>query len=750
MYIESIFIKRFGGLQNFSVNLSNQLNIIEGNNESGKTTVSAFIKFLFYGFKDKRERSLHMTWNSDNISGELVLSTANGRFRIERECTAGGVDNARIIDLQTNTVIHKGKSPSDVFLKMPADVFERTVYVKQADNGHVDSKGISEAIENLLYSADETVNVNRALKKLDDARTILLHKNRKGGKIFELETELELLKVRLNQAIEGNKGVIIKESSLNDIFQKMSDNQTRQKYLGEKIKQIENSTLVRQHNNINELKNSIASLDREITELKSEYMGETNFLPDLQYIEKIRNCEHELSVVENDIKSADKRIAELEKEFQEDSETIKKIDKYGGQAELFDLIDSHLMRRRTLLLFGIIFGVLCALTAFLGIITMLLNNLIGTFIFIISAALLFGAVICFVGGSRQAAIYNDIFDDFDVEDEDDLKSLIESENIDAENKKNQQDGLYSIQKKRVMLAEQQSKINNVISGYLKIWNKPNAASAINNAEKYLYLLKEKQHELDKCRVTYNSILEQLKNSEYDENQLNDYVKKTAASAVQGDTENTDIRTLRREYDFLYKSTEALKSRAHELEKQLIALKSEVESPAIISDRINEITKKTDELRFCHDAYLLAYQKLEEASYKLKENISPRLSEDSSRMISRFTDAKYNLLGIGHELEIEYRTADNVTRGSEFMSAGTLDIAYISLRFALTNLLYGDEKPPVIFDESFARLDDKRLENALRLLRDISDENMQVIILTSQKRDAVIMNQISSEYNLIKI
>ena len=49
MIIESIHIDKFAGLSDFDLRLGAGLNIIEGKNESGKSTVAAFIKFLFLG-----------------------------------------------------------------------------------------------------------------------------------------------------------------------------------------------------------------------------------------------------------------------------------------------------------------------------------------------------------------------------------------------------------------------------------------------------------------------------------------------------------------------------------------------------------------------------------------------------------------------------------------------------------------------------------------------------------------------------
>jgi uncharacterized protein YhaN len=205
-----------------------------------------------------------------------------------------------------------------------------------------------------------------------------------------------------------------------------------------------------------------------------------------------------------------------------------------------------------------------------------------------------------------------------------------------------------------------------------------------------------------------------------------------------EAENTDIRSLQREMEFIRKSSDALKNRCHDFEKQLIELNLSAEQPAATAEKINEITARIAEMRRNHSAYMLAYDKLREASDDLRRNISPKLSEISGRIIGMLTDGKYKTLDVGRNFEFAY-SADGQTRQSVHMSAGTLDAAYISLRFALLDVLYGGIKPPVIFDESFSRLDEHRLKNMLRFVAGAANTGLQLIIFTNQRRDAEIMD-----------
>ena len=58
MTFESLYIKSFGKLNGKRISFSDGVNIIEGGNESGKSTICAFIQFIFYGLPSKTAEKL--------------------------------------------------------------------------------------------------------------------------------------------------------------------------------------------------------------------------------------------------------------------------------------------------------------------------------------------------------------------------------------------------------------------------------------------------------------------------------------------------------------------------------------------------------------------------------------------------------------------------------------------------------------------------------------------------------------------
>ena len=77
MKINKIKINSYGKLKNKEINLENNINIIYGKNESGKSTLLKFILNIFYGAsKNKKGRDIsdfekYKPWDAEEYSGKL-------------------------------------------------------------------------------------------------------------------------------------------------------------------------------------------------------------------------------------------------------------------------------------------------------------------------------------------------------------------------------------------------------------------------------------------------------------------------------------------------------------------------------------------------------------------------------------------------------------------------------------------------------------------------------------------------------
>ena len=86
MIFESLYISSFGKLSDQKFDFSEGVKIVEGANESGKSTICGFIRFMFYGLPSKPDEKLRtISWQDSRAAGSLTFSEDGKRYRIERE-----------------------------------------------------------------------------------------------------------------------------------------------------------------------------------------------------------------------------------------------------------------------------------------------------------------------------------------------------------------------------------------------------------------------------------------------------------------------------------------------------------------------------------------------------------------------------------------------------------------------------------------------------------------------------------------
>ena len=212
MKLINAYIESFGCFEDRSFDFSEGFDLIVGDNESGKSTLLTFIKFMLYGMPRKtqentaeRERSISV--KSGLASGRLKIRLDNGEcYTLERRGMLRGEkrgtysEECRIIDERSGVQVHKGAVPGELFLGVPVSVFESTALVRQMRTADIDSDTVGDSLSNMLLSADEALDLQKALDRLDAMRKTLLHKSGRGGALAAMSDELDELSRRLEKA----------------------------------------------------------------------------------------------------------------------------------------------------------------------------------------------------------------------------------------------------------------------------------------------------------------------------------------------------------------------------------------------------------------------------------------------------------------------------------------------------------------------------------------------------------------------
>ena len=776
MYIESIAIESFGSYKNFACSFDRGINIIEGPNEAGKTTLGAFIKFIFYGLSRKTPQSSvsevrrFRSWDNDLAAGSLVFNCGEKRYRIERSSKpsvrANGGETVKIIDLATNSECFKGEHPGKLFFGVEEDAFLQSAYVGQADGGKVNGKTVSAAIENMLFSGDEAVSTTDAQKKLDEARKVLKHKIGSGGRIADLEDEIESLTRRRESARSDNKILFGKESEKRELSEKYEKENAELEILEKRLERASEREKLARFEYYDELTAEADGKTREYDELLNKAThGE--FLPDSEYIRRIEALRTKISYLGAQIRQTaeDKNALGGAKMTEDDRIIIEKVASDGGIEKIKEKTDSLLKKRKGLvfgfaaMLFLSVFFITVGVCAFVGAGKALADalglsaTLLGICAVVVGAALICPAMLMVALSSSCGKKKTEIFEKYGVFSLDEIEEMLASSTHRRYLQSVYEERLGSVEERLAKLTAENLKYEDEMKALLGEWGRQYASAdtpseIMDEVRELIKKIEEASSAKEKAisaRDAFAKTLEDVSRQEI--------VKYLEESASYGDLEEETQALARADFERRRRENDLIGENIRQIELEIARLSATLEDPNTLSDEISRLSAQKEKYELCHEAYLLAIDSVSSASDKLRDEVAPRLAMHASSMMRRETMGKYGQLGVDENFSLAYGVdtggvGNIVTRDIDYLSEGTKDLAYISLRMALVALLFTKAKPPVIFDESFARLDDTRLENMLATLDDVARSGAQIFIFTSQKRDAKIMEKIGKSKHIL--
>jgi uncharacterized protein YhaN len=142
--------------------------------------------------------------------------------------------------------------------------------------------------------------------------------------------------------------------------------------------------------------------------------------------------------------------------------------------------------------------------------------------------------------------------------------------------------------------------------------------------------------------------------------------------------------------------------------------------------------------------------IEKASQNIQEEFLPKFVRKINYYFSLITESKYNEIRLDEKLNLSIvDPTSNREVYIESLSAGTVDQIYLSLRFALVDIISRDDDSPVILDDCFTQYDDKRLTSAADIMVNMGKER-QILLFSCQTREKDIFDAKGIPYNYIEI
>lgn len=153
-------------------------------------------------------------------------------------------------------------------------------------------------------------------------------------------------------------------------------------------------------------------------------------------------------------------------------------------------------------------------------------------------------------------------------------------------------------------------------------------------------------------------------------------------------------------------------------------------------KLDSLSARREERQREYDALTMAMDALSAANDTLRQRFSPQLNRRASELFARLTGGEYAALELSRSFDASVVPAGQVLpRSALALSRGTVEQLYLAVRLAVCQLtLDGEDPPPLVLDDALADFDDRRMELALELLRELGQER-QILLFTCHSREA---------------
>lgn len=199
MRIESLHIDKFGKLRAFDLAFPEGLTIVRGDNESGKTTILAFLRAMLYGLNGKsasiaqNDRRKYMPWGETSMGGSLRLTDGRSAWEIARVFgQTKKQDTLRVTDLASGEAVElpAGDEPGRVLLGVDEAVFADTLYVSaRGSRPSGDGAALTDKIRNLVGTGSEDVDLKSVLDRLRAAKNAIAPRAKDKGQLAAVQRE---------------------------------------------------------------------------------------------------------------------------------------------------------------------------------------------------------------------------------------------------------------------------------------------------------------------------------------------------------------------------------------------------------------------------------------------------------------------------------------------------------------------------------------------------------------------------------
>ncbi|SUB74723.1 ATP-binding protein [Peptoniphilus indolicus] len=749
MKIEELNLQAFGKFKNKQIELKDGINLIYGENESGKSTIFKFIEGIFYGFaksgvqrRTTSDFEKYRPWTGSEYKGSIVLNNGDS-FRIMRNFDKYELDFHNMTtgeNLSSASELNKFakiKQPGVYLFDVESSVFSNSFFIGQLESklgSEVDT--LKHSLENFVTSGDEKYSLIDAVENLEKKSDELGRESRKTSPIGKLYQQIELLKKKKSEL----KLNLSRYEEITSEFLELKQSLYEQRKF---VRNLKLSDDQRNYQKIKKFRNSKENLGKVISDTDYETLIEI----DREYskiesrLNEERNC---IDVVcEYD---------DIEKDYIEFKKLCNRIDElnrnnFSKEIELLnhDLIISKTEVNKLNGYMLIALGL--ALLSILGAIYFR-----RFYIGLVAIPLLFFAYLKFNPYRMKKAAMDRI--------EDRISDYMKQSAVKTQEKR-EMDNVFSVYMRKYRL-NSLKELREFFEDEISKLNKMEIEKDVRNEiEENIRIDLEKKLETFKLKIAELERKYDLSFDELREKYLSDEGKsliqdiKNSESIIEHILNGRDIEDLNHNIEVVDGNLFEEESVLEELEAEFIELSGKM---SINDDNFHRLTEVDEELSILENklkeleddqrAIHRAIDVLKEIYSQNKEVFLPKVVEFMNEFIKDITSGKYDRIVVDEKFNIvvEDKASGKMVE-VEKLSNGTVDQLYLGIRLAISEIMY--KNAPVVLDDHFIQYDDLRCRETLKFLNNYSNKK-QIIIFSAMNREAKILDEMGIEYNKVNL
>lgn len=764
MKINSIYISAFGKLHDYTLDLSDGFNVIYGENENGKSTVMAFIRMMFYGSGGRKSQQIasnprlkYLPWSGAGMGGRINFEHSGHRYCLEREFKkSDSTDRIRLTDIDLGTEIATDSNVGLQFFGLGVDAFERSMFVGAIEplgsNEKADGE-LSSKLSNMVLTGDEDTSYQTVVSRLDNARYALVSKSGRTGSLVKGADELRELneQIRLCEERETERGELsARASRLREELKSADSRQKEFKLTLEREHDIKSAEKLREY------------LDKkqELTELSSSLTLKDGSPLDEMFVKKLSFCltkvENEKSGVENlraGLKRQEEQIRLSENENTND--TKESLAKEQTRLEGLNARKSAL-EKETLSVKATLDEAQSAAEALkptrlpfnvpliiIGIILLIAGIIVPVDIlnYILMAAgpvlIILSVVLGLIKLKNTANVRNKFeavkqkYDELISEAKSTDSEILQSQNnitflssvinLAERGKEGRERELSQV---KSMLSDAEKRLSAANDDLLALTERIDGADPENIAS-LMPELEDKAQKQKELKLRLGYLSSDLGGISYED------AAEKLSHIEQSCGDTTDFDLARNEYEALAGEIATLSTELTEVLTRLKTGFSGGKNPEILRQKVTELEAALDNKKLFYDAAEIALYELNESFAEVRRGYGSALENKTLDIFSRLTGGRYGAMGISKSMEITVEeTGVFGTRELDYLSSGTADQAYLSLRLAMSHLI-SEEPMPVMLDDVLCQYDDSRTLKATEFLNEYSLDR-QTLLFTCHK------------------